>query len=155
MFTNFISNTSNITNTTTFYIISDNSTVVSLIQSITSNCSSSLNTSPSPSPLPFNGTFPGPVPEEVVQYYRASSVALALDGYNNSAAFSQGNGTDDAMSPLPQGVDTQLLGCLNATIGEGVPLVDANGGVRGMVSRGAGNVALVQLLLVWVMLFVA
>jgi hypothetical protein len=61
-----------------------------------------------------------------VQYYRASSVVLTLDGYNSTVL----NGTQNpnASAPvvsLPNGTDTGLLTCLNDTIGRAVPLVDA------------------------------
>lgn len=57
----------------------------------------------------------------MVQYYRASSIALTLDGYNNSATYAP-EGTLD--SPLPSGVDMNLLTCLNETIGLAAPLVN-------------------------------
>ena len=63
-----------------------------------------------------------PSPGEVVQYYRASSVALTLDGYNNTAALS-GDANATAV-PLPSNIDTTLLTCLNDTIGEAVPLFE-------------------------------
>ncbi|KAI6112596.1 hypothetical protein F5141DRAFT_1108541 [Pisolithus sp. B1] len=59
----FISNSSS--PNTTFHVLSDNSTVTSLIQSIDANCSHYLSSSSSSSPLPFN-------PQQAVQYYRAS-----------------------------------------------------------------------------------
>ena len=58
-----------------------------------------------------------------MQYYRASTVALTLDGYNNTGAFSEDDNAPD--TPLPTNIDTNLLNCLNTTIGEAVPLVDA------------------------------
>ena len=62
------------------------------------------------------------MPQQVIQYYRASSAVLTLDGYNNSATFSSNESASD--SPLPQNIDTTLLECLNQTIGSAVPLVD-------------------------------
>ncbi|KAJ7302719.1 hypothetical protein DFH08DRAFT_1089644 [Mycena albidolilacea] len=69
----------------------------------------------------FSPPTSGPTTQEVVQYYRASSVALMLDGYNNTAYFL--TSTDD--TPLPESVDKEFLACLNFTIGAAVPLVDA------------------------------
>jgi len=63
-----------------------------------------------------------PKPEQTVQYYRASSVALTLDGYNNTGAL-EAEGTPD--TPLPTNIDSGLLNCLNGTIGKAVPLVDS------------------------------
>ncbi|KAI6112595.1 hypothetical protein F5141DRAFT_1063000 [Pisolithus sp. B1] len=83
----FISNSSS--PNTTFHVLSDNSTVTSLIQSIDANCSHYLSSSSSSSPMPFNvSSANAPQPQQAIQYYRASSVVLTLDGYNNSAIFS-------------------------------------------------------------------
>ncbi|KAK6974988.1 hypothetical protein R3P38DRAFT_3335295 [Favolaschia claudopus] len=71
-------------------------------------------------PSPFNGNTVHA--EQVVQYYRASSVALTLDTYNDTAIFLPENST--SQTPLPAGVDQNLLTCLNLTIGQAVPLVD-------------------------------
>lgn len=62
-----------------------------------------------------------PQPESTIQYYRASSVSLTLNGYNNSAAFEPEGAKD---TPLPSSVDTTLLNCLNLTIGAATPLID-------------------------------
>ena len=112
----------------TFYVLSDKSTVSSLIGTVKANCSSSLNqTSTSSSPTPFTNSSTAPLPEQALQYYRASSVVLTLDGYNDTAAL---NGTQNPSArgptaPLPNGTDTTLLTCLNETIGRAVPLIDA------------------------------
>jgi len=63
-----------------------------------------------------------PKPQQAIQYYRASSTVLTLDGYNNSATFSSNESASD--SPLPQNIDTKFLECLNQTIGSAVPLVE-------------------------------
>jgi hypothetical protein len=113
---------SNSTNST-FHVLADNSTAVSLISSINANCSSLYSTSnSSATPDAYNSTAPGaPNPEQAIQYYRASSVVLTLDGYNNTAALSDDNNT--ANTPLPGNVDQNLLDCLNQTIGLAVPLI--------------------------------
>lgn len=117
----FASNSTN----TTFHLIADNSTTTSLVSSITTNCTSFLATNASSNFTPqlFNpNATNSPKPEQVVQYYRASSVSLTLDGYNDTAALSDNaNGTD---TPLPSGIDTNLLDCLNQTIGLAAPLID-------------------------------
>ncbi|KIK75334.1 hypothetical protein PAXRUDRAFT_835715 [Paxillus rubicundulus Ve08.2h10] len=118
----FISNSMN----TTFHVLSDNSTVSSLITSIDANCSSSLSPSSSSLPQPFNASAPGtPQPEQAIQYYRASSIVLTLDGYNNSATLSSDPNASN--SPLPSSIDMALLDCLNQTISLAAPLVDGAG----------------------------
>jgi hypothetical protein len=108
------------TQNTTFHILADNSTIVELIAAVSSNCSSSLSGA---SYHPFNDTDPrSPKPESAIQYYRASSVVLTLDGYNNSAALRDNATIPDI--PLPTSIDTTLLTCLNETIGVAVPLID-------------------------------
>lgn len=74
-------------------------------------------------PSAFNESDPNmPKPESTVQYYRASSVALVLQGYNNTAALSED--ANQTQTALPSDVDSELLSCLNFTIGEAVPLID-------------------------------
>jgi len=141
----FISNTSS----TTFHLLADNSTVGSLISSITANCSSSnLSSSSSTSAIPLNTSDPNsPKPEQAIQYYRASSVVLTLDGYNNTAVFSDDANAVD--TPLPTGIDTTLLYCLNETIGLAVPLVDG-AGARWPTGPGAAAISLFWI--VWFLL---
>jgi hypothetical protein len=87
-------------------------------------------------------------PEEVLQYYRASSVVLLLYGFDSCVL----NGTQNlntSVAPvisLPNGIDTTLLTCLNDTIGRAVPLVDA--GFR------TGPPAVYTLLFAWVLALV-
>ncbi|KAI0942057.1 hypothetical protein AcV7_002590 [Taiwanofungus camphoratus] len=116
----FASNTSN----NTFHVLSDNTTVSELITSISSNCT--LGSSSSSSPSPFNGSASEPRPEQAVQYYRASSVVLTLDGYNDTGVL--GNDPNATATPLPGWVDTTLLDCLNQTIGAAVPLISGADG---------------------------
>ncbi|KAJ7216274.1 hypothetical protein B0H12DRAFT_1032315 [Mycena haematopus] len=106
---------------TTFRLVSDNATVADLMTDVATNCSQFLTAADIAAtlPTPFNRTVE---PEQVVQYYRASSVALTLDGYNNTAVFAPENSTTD--TPLPTGIHTNLLRCLNDTIGLAVPLVN-------------------------------
>jgi hypothetical protein len=130
----------------TFYVLSDKSTVESLIGSLKSNCSSHLNPTSTPkSPTAFTNKTSAPLPEQALQYYRASSVVLTLNGYNDTAVL---NNTQDPNAskpgaPLPNGTDTTLLTCLNETIGLAVPLVDA--GVQ------SGPPGMHSLVLAWVL----
>ncbi|KAI0289248.1 hypothetical protein B0F90DRAFT_1796521 [Multifurca ochricompacta] len=115
----------------TFHVLSDTNTISALIASVRKNCSSLLtptNTSSSlPTPTPYTNVSSEPLPEQALQYYRASSVVLTLDGYNDTDALSgtQNPNATSSEAPLPNGTDTRLLACLNDTIGLGVPLVDA------------------------------
>jgi hypothetical protein len=133
----FLSSTSN----TTFHLLADNSTVTSLITAIDSNCTSSnLSSSSSKTAVPLNASDPNaPKPEQAVEYYRASSVVLTLDGYNNTAALSDDLNAVD--TPLPTNIDTTLLYCLNQTIGVGVPLIDG-AGPRWATGPGAAAISL-------------
>ncbi|KAF8985212.1 hypothetical protein BDQ17DRAFT_1169730, partial [Cyathus striatus] len=103
----------------TFRLLSDNTTVTTLISTVQSNCTSFLLNSSSIVPQAYTDNSSLPQPEQTVQYYRASSVALTLDGYNDTAALSSGGGSD---TPLPSWVDRNMLECLNDTIGTSVPL---------------------------------
>ena len=61
------------------------------------------------------------VPQDAVQYYRASSVVLLLEGYNNTdALLATGSGL---VPPIPAIVSPYFLRCVNETIGTTVPLV--------------------------------
>jgi hypothetical protein len=136
----FTSNTQN----TTFYIIADNTTVVSLVESIHSNCSSVLSNSTSSTPIPYNASdHNSPQPEQVVQYYRASSVALLLQGYNNTAALTDAQNQTD--TPLPANIDNSMLTCLNDTIGSAVPLVDG----AAKVNLGSGTTVIGFVWIIW------
>jgi hypothetical protein len=136
-----------------FYVLSDNFTAASLIESVTTNCSfalSSSNTSKSPTPYE-NGSIP--LPEQALQYYRASSVVLSLDGYNDTTVL---NGTQNPNvtgpeAPLPSGTDMTLLACLNYTIGRGVPLIDAatRPGPPGMLALVLAWFLVADVLLSW------
>jgi len=111
-------------NTTTFYFVSDNDTATAMVPILQQNCSSVLNSGVSNTPVSYNLNDPNaPKPEQVVQYYRASSAALMLAGYNNTAQLSDDTSLPD--TPLPTNIDTNLLTCLNQTIGVAIPLVDA------------------------------
>jgi hypothetical protein len=112
------------TQNNTFRIVADNSTVTSLIQAIVANCSSTLSSPSTISATNYSDSLAAPKPEQAIQYYRASSVALTLDTYNNTGGL-EADGTLD--TPLPTTLDTNLLTCLNSTIAEAVPLVDGAG----------------------------
>ncbi|KAG8851005.1 hypothetical protein FRB91_008569 [Serendipita sp. 411] len=67
--------------------------------------------------------------ENVIQWYRASSFALAFTGYNNTFAFPPLNGTSgtgwNSSSPLPEAqVYSPWLRCINTTITAALPIID-------------------------------
>jgi hypothetical protein len=107
-------------NDTTFRILADNFTVVSLVEDIRLSCSSLIRDVSSISATPYSDTLPAPKPEQAIQYYRASSVSLTLDSYNNTGVFGPPETPD---TPLPTAIDVSLMNCLNSTIGAAVPLV--------------------------------
>ncbi|EIN08144.1 hypothetical protein PUNSTDRAFT_44745 [Punctularia strigosozonata HHB-11173 SS5] len=104
-----------------------------------------------------------PKPEQVVQWYRASSFALSLDGYNNSAALQSrmpANSTDNSTliplsedTPLPPYINSTFLTCLNQTIAQNLPLINPKhhhlsaGAETGIIFVGSlvGFVALILL----------
>jgi len=109
---------------TTFYLVTDNNTATAMVTILQTNCSTVLNSGVSNTPVPYNLSDPNsPKPEEAIQYYRASSAALMLEGYNNTAQLLDDTSLPD--TPLPSNIDMSLLTCLNETIGAAIPLVDA------------------------------
>ncbi|KIJ35955.1 hypothetical protein M422DRAFT_261712 [Sphaerobolus stellatus SS14] len=107
------------TNANTYRLLSDNATLVALIPSIISSCTPS---SQNISPTPFSNSS-APKPEQIIQYYRSSSIALSLDGYNNTAVFSNDSNAKD--TPLPTIANQTFLECLNSTIGGQALLLDS------------------------------
>jgi len=128
---------------TTFRIVADNTTVSSLLVNIVANCSSDITSPSTITPSAFNDSLASPKPEQTVQYYRASTVALTLDGYNNTGGL-EANGTPD--TPLPTNIDTYLLNCLNTTIGEAVPLI-SSAGLQWTVPSSIGLISFTWVLL--------
>lgn len=147
-------------------------TVTALIKVIPDNCPMINKSISSSTPVPYNPDSSScsesnsswcsvgyPLPEQAIQYYRASSVVLTLDGYNNTAVFASNGTISNATSswnptPLPilSDMDQNLLGCLNGTIGEAVPLVDggvSSVGLSGNVGGLVASVWLVKCLIRW------
>ena len=126
----------------TFHLLADNETVLSLIDSVVSNCT--IGNSTVLVPMPLNSSDPSsPRPEQAIQYYRASSIVLTMDGYNNTAALS--NDSSIPNTPLPSWTNQTFLDCLNQTIGAAAPLVDDTSGS----SLATPNMGLLGL--VWVL----
>lgn len=114
----------------TYRLLGDNNSVTAVFDALVANCSvvnsSSAITVYTPSPMTW------PLPEQIIQYYRASTFALSLDGYNNTASLpaNMPANNDTAPwplsqdSPLPAGLNSTFLVCVNTTIGASVPLID-------------------------------
>ncbi|KAL5498930.1 hypothetical protein ACEPAH_1448 [Sanghuangporus vaninii] len=111
---------------TTLHIIADNATTASLLSSVATNCSSYLASNASNSTiLSFDPTNSSMLkPEQAVQYYRASSIVLTLDGYNDAVALNRSATLNDTDTPLPSWINSQMVGCVNQTIGAAAPLID-------------------------------
>ncbi|KAL1739694.1 hypothetical protein HDZ31DRAFT_48959 [Schizophyllum fasciatum] len=140
---NFTSNSGN----STFRLLSDNATTTALIEEVNNKCSTNLDAGKSSdNASTFDYTKPwAPSPGEVVQYYRASSVALMLIGYNNSAVWQDDD--NKAADPLPGWVDQNLLSCINTTVGEAAPLID-----NGTLQLPVPNVGLIGVVfMMWFM----
>lgn len=128
----------------TFHLLADSSTVTSLIDSVAANCTLGNLTAIAVTSL--NSSDPSqPRPEQAVQYFRASSVVLTLDGYNDTAALSNDSSVSD--TPLPSWVDTQFMDCLNQTIGAAVPLIDGAGMAVAPTSLAFGAATMIWILL--------
>jgi len=79
-------------------------------------------------PALFNASNPSVKPENVIQYYRASSFALAYSAYNNTFASSNPSTSLSLAdsTPLPSNIsNSAFLRCVNDTIGTAIPIVDA------------------------------
>lgn len=125
-------------NSNLFRVLADRTTITSLRLAIMIDCNSALASRDMPmAPYDSNSNSSLPRPEQVVQYYRASTVALSLDGYNNTATYTEDVSVAD--TPLPSTVDNALLTCINSTIGAKVPLVDWSA-----ESHGISNSAVAQ-----------
>ncbi|CAE6451137.1 unnamed protein product [Rhizoctonia solani] len=85
-------------------------------------------------PSASNSSLALPYVESIVQFYRASSFAVSLDGYINSAAVAtsaaSSNSTGQLVSsllpptPLPTDINREFLDCINQTVGKYLPLLD-------------------------------
>jgi hypothetical protein len=117
----------------TYRLIGDRSSVTTVLNALIADCGVSNSTS---SIAPFAGFTDEsnttlPKPEQFVQWYRASSFGLSLDGYNNSASLQSNmpaSNTSAAQNipntPLPSYVNSTFLACLNTTIAFSIPLVN-------------------------------
>lgn len=132
---------------TTLHVLADNATAWSLSNSLAGNCTFGNTSLLTPQSLNFSD-FSAPVPEQAIQYYRASSVVLTLDGYNNTAALT--NDTSAPDTPLPTTVDGAFIMCVNETIGNAVPLIGGTSTLSPPMHSVSGTAAL-GLVLLWLL----
>jgi len=109
-----------------FYLIGDSSSVSLVQAALITSCNATGLNEPFTKlvyPIP-NGANTTNYPDatEIIQFYRASSFALALDGFNASAL---PDTTLSAVDALPASVDRAFLQCINSTIASTVPIMDA------------------------------
>ncbi|QRV82257.1 catalytic domain thiamine pyrophosphokinase [Ceratobasidium sp. AG-Ba] len=123
-------------NTSDVYrILGDQSSVQVVLNALVSNCSVANGTIWNYDPSSDDLARSLPRVESIIQYYRASSFALALDGYNNSVALASvapvNNSTLQLVNnlapatPLPSTINRSFLECVNTTVAVSVPLIDA------------------------------
>lgn len=124
-------------NTSDVYrILGDMESVSTVLSALQSNCSVVGGTIFSYDPTSSDLAHSLPRVESVIQWYRASSFALALDGYNNTVAASNlpaalSNNTQQLVAtlspatPLPGHLNRAFLDCVNYTTASSIPLIDA------------------------------
>jgi len=119
-----------------YRILGDNSSVTSVLQSLASSSCGAIQGTPyafQPTQFLLNSTSDNsslPRPEQIIQYYRASSFVLSLDGYNNTMALSSNTPSSNTSAPkvqtatpLPSNINATFLSCLNTTIGYKLPMI--------------------------------
>ncbi|KAJ3510941.1 hypothetical protein NLJ89_g4384 [Agrocybe chaxingu] len=108
-----------------FRVVSDEFTVDSLSDSVQDNCKDLIGTLSSA--VNISDTVPQSFPqaEQVLYYYRASSVALTWDSLNDTAAMLQNYTVASAPGPSVDTDAYKLVECLNRTIVDTVPLFDS------------------------------
>lgn len=108
--------------------------------------------------VPYDSTNTSqPQPESAVQYFRSSSFALTMNGYNNTAALPSNQPADNSTAPpnipdtpLPANhTDMTFLACVNSTFGEALPILDS-----GVLSRIEQTQMGGLIGLLWVLVFV-
>ncbi|KAG8703335.1 hypothetical protein FRC11_010812 [Ceratobasidium sp. 423] len=123
-------------NTSDVYrILGDQDSVGTVLSALRKNCSVAggavFNYDPTSNDLAHSL----PRIESIIQWYRSSSFALSLDGYNNSASAvtvaALSNDTHQLVTallpatPLPSHLNRAFLDCVNYTTATSLPLIDA------------------------------
>lgn len=153
----------------TYYLVGDESSVSMVLASLVSHCGI-LNSTVANTYINGTSTFNGdtlvPHPEQMVQYYRASSFALALSVYNNSATLGSNAPASNSSAPpplsedtpVPPGTNRTFLACLNSTIATNLPLPETDSGSHQWTSDriqnlfGLSIIGVGVLMVLWVIL---
>lgn len=107
--------------------------------------------------VPYDGTNTSqPRPESAVQYFRSSSFALTMNGYNNTASLPSNQPADNSTAPLnipdtplpTNHTDMTFLACVNTTIGESLPILDSGAPSRLGRTQLGGFIGLL-----WILVF--
>ncbi|CAE6409681.1 unnamed protein product [Rhizoctonia solani] len=123
-------------NTSDVYrILGDQDSVATVLSALQTNCSVAGGTMFNYDPTSDDLAHSLPRIESIIQWYRSSSFALSLDGYNNSASAvtpaALSNNTQQLVTalipptPLPSNLNRAFLDCVNYTTANSVPLIDA------------------------------
>jgi hypothetical protein len=114
-------NSWNVTDGEVYYQITDRDTALSLMQSFVTWC----HVKPAWPEIHEPGNSSNSIGiENVIQYYRASSYALAFQGYNNSFARNSTASYDES-DPLPSLVEySSFRQCLDHVVANAIPIVD-------------------------------
>jgi hypothetical protein len=144
----------------TYHLVGDAASVRAVLAALISNCSAQDTTSQI-AVFARDASVPAVYPEQAVQYYRASSFALTLDGYNNSASLVGNQPADNntappdvADTPLPGSLNMAFLECVNVTTAFALPVVDGphklgGGEIAGIVIGSVVGAVLLALGLFW------
>lgn len=140
--------------TSPYWLIGDYDTVLAVSRFIQTTCSANLS-----QPQEINPTNLSAVaPEQVLKYYRSSSLALALTSYNNSASSLANEPASNSSSlstipdaPIPPGTNITFLNCINSTILAQVPIMNSGRSLHAAgMSLNVAQFALISTLL-WIM----
>ena len=115
--------TPNANHSAQFHFISDHQSATEVQSAIQRNCSDVTVGVP----IPFNSTN-DLRPDTVVQFYRGDSAAILLQGYDNTREIP---GRPDLVPnpQFPPSVNMSTWTCLNRTVGESIPLMNAAPGL--------------------------
>jgi len=106
-----------------FHLISDRQSATEVQRAIQLNCTDVTVKDP----IPFNSTY-DLRPDTVVQFYRGDSAAIILQGYDNTREIPGSPGLIPN-PPFPSSVNMSTWTCLNYTVGESIPLLNAASGL--------------------------
>ncbi|CAE6481462.1 unnamed protein product [Rhizoctonia solani] len=116
-----------------YHLLGDKESVNAVLFTLRKECSVVGGSAVDYDPVSNKSSHKVPPVESIIQYYRASSFALSLDEYNNSAAAvtpaALANNTGQLTTslppptPLPSSINPMLLDCINRTVGTALPLL--------------------------------